>query len=66
MVFIQIIRRVVESLNYIERLDPATQIIIRESYKDAVHVTLWFSVILAACALVSSFLIKEKHLDAKQ
>ncbi|KAF9041549.1 member of the major facilitator superfamily [Panaeolus papilionaceus] len=58
----EIIRKVRESLDYLKELDPARRAIVRSSYNEAIHVTFWFSVGLAACALVSSLFIKEKNL----
>ncbi|PPQ68736.1 hypothetical protein CVT24_007563 [Panaeolus cyanescens] len=58
----EIIRKVRESLDYLNQLDPERRAIVRSSYNEAIHVTFWFSVGLAACALVSSLFIKEKNL----
>ncbi|KAF8960437.1 member of the major facilitator superfamily [Flammula alnicola] len=58
----EIIRKVRESLKYMDELDPYTQSAVRGSYEEAIHVTFWFSVILAACGLLSSVFIKEKPL----
>jgi len=59
----EIIRRVRASLSYIDELDPATRSIIRSSYEEAVHVTLWFTVVLAGCSAFFSLFIKEKTLS---
>lgn len=64
--FFKIIRKVRESLTYIGELDPPTQAIVRSSYEDAIHVTLWFSAIMAVFALLSSVFIKEKPLPNKK
>ncbi|KAF9558590.1 member of the major facilitator superfamily, partial [Agrocybe pediades] len=58
----EIIRNVRESLKYLEKLDPATRAVVVGSYEDAIHNTFWFSVIMAACAFLSSLFIKEKVL----
>ena len=58
----QIVRRVRESLSYVDELDPATRAVVRGSYEDAVHVTLWFAAILAGAAAFFSFFIKETPL----
>ncbi|KAJ6561359.1 member of the major facilitator superfamily [Mycena sp. CBHHK59/15] len=55
-----IIRRVRESLKYIDELDSETAAVVRTSYESAVLVTMWFSTAMAACALVSASFIKEK------
>ncbi|KAF8869045.1 MFS general substrate transporter [Infundibulicybe gibba] len=61
----EIVRRVRESLTYVDQLDPATQAIVRSAYEQAIHVTLWFTVIMAACSVVSAIFIKEKPLVRK-
>jgi hypothetical protein len=58
----QIVRRVRESLRYVDELDSVTRAIVRSSYEDAIHVMLWFMVALAAAAAFFSFFIKEKSL----
>ncbi|PPR05313.1 hypothetical protein CVT26_011572 [Gymnopilus dilepis] len=58
----EIIKNVRESLKYIDKLEPETQIIVRSSYEEAIHVTFLFSIIMAACGLLSSIFIKEKPL----
>ena len=58
----QIVHRVRESLEYVKELDPVTRAIVRSSYEEAVHATLWFAVVLAAAAAFFSFLIKEAPL----
>jgi len=62
----KIIRKVRESLTYIGKLDPPTQAAVRSSYEEAIHVTLWFSAIMAVCGLLSSVFIKEKALANKK
>ena len=47
-------------------LDPPTQAAVRSSYEDAIHVTLWFSSIMAVFGLISSVFIKEKALPNKK
>jgi hypothetical protein len=59
----QIVRRVRESLSYIDKLDPATAVFVRASYGQAIHTTLWFNVACAACAVLASVFIKEKTLS---
>jgi hypothetical protein len=58
----KIVRRVKESLSYINKLDPTTKSIVIRSYEEAVHITLWFSVAVAASAMVISIFIREKPL----
>ncbi|KIJ95956.1 hypothetical protein K443DRAFT_682649 [Laccaria amethystina LaAM-08-1] len=61
----EIIRRVRESLSYLDELDPVTRAMVTTSYDEAIHVTFWFSVIMAACAMISAIFIKEKPIPAK-
>ncbi|KAF8891479.1 member of the major facilitator superfamily [Gymnopilus junonius] len=61
----EIIKNVRENLKYIDKLDPQTQAIVRISYEKAIHVTFLFSIIMAACGLISSVFIKEKPLVRK-
>lgn len=55
-----------ESLEFVKSLDSETRAIVKDSYEDAIHVTLSFSVLMAACGLASSFFIKEKALPARK
>ncbi|KAF8811629.1 MFS general substrate transporter [Phlegmacium glaucopus] len=57
----EIIRKVRESLTYIEKLDPPTQAAVRGS-QEAIHVTFWFSATMALFSLISSRFIKEMAL----
>ncbi|EGN97222.1 hypothetical protein SERLA73DRAFT_57316, partial [Serpula lacrymans var. lacrymans S7.3] len=61
----KLVRRVVESLSYINKLEPKTQAIVRNSYADGVHAAMWLSVVLVAFAVVSSFFLKVKPLEKK-
>ncbi|PSR87343.1 hypothetical protein PHLCEN_2v5160 [Hermanssonia centrifuga] len=58
----QIIQKVRESLTYIGELEPSVQAKVIASYADAVIIVQRYTVVLAVCALVSSFFIKEKAL----
>ncbi|THH04876.1 hypothetical protein EW146_g10056 [Bondarzewia mesenterica] len=58
----EIIRRVRESLKYVDQLEPAIRAIVRSSYEEALQATFWFAVVLAGLAMVSSIFIKEKSL----
>jgi predicted MFS family arabinose efflux permease len=62
----EIVRRVRESLSYIDELDPTTQAIVRVAYEKAAHVTLYFTVGLSVCAVISSVFIKETSLEAER
>lgn len=64
--FTQIIRRVRESLKHIDELDPSTQAVVRSSYEHAIHVSLWFSVTLAAGGALFSLFIREVPLESKK
>ncbi|KAF8157219.1 member of the major facilitator superfamily [Crassisporium funariophilum] len=61
----EIVRKVRESLHYLDELDPLTRAAVRGSYEEAIHVTLWFSVAMAACGFASSLFIKEKPLVSR-
>ncbi|KDQ49637.1 hypothetical protein JAAARDRAFT_200645 [Jaapia argillacea MUCL 33604] len=61
----QIVRRVRESLNYIDELEPNIRSIVRTSYDEALPAAFWFAVVTAGAALVSSWFIAEKALTRK-
>ncbi|KAJ7663659.1 MFS general substrate transporter [Mycena rosella] len=61
----EIVRRVRESLKYIDELDPATAGVVRSAYERAVLVTMWFSTAMAVCALISASFIREKPLTRR-
>ncbi|KZT20120.1 MFS general substrate transporter, partial [Neolentinus lepideus HHB14362 ss-1] len=58
----QVARRVRESLEFINQLDPDVRVVVRQSYRDAFPSAFWFSVAAAAAAFFASFCIKEKSL----
>jgi hypothetical protein len=58
----QLIRKVRESLTYIDKLDPATQKVVRYCFEMALHSAFSFSVIVATLTVISSLFIKEKSL----
>ncbi|KAG2003052.1 membrane transporter [Coprinopsis cinerea AmutBmut pab1-1] len=62
----EIVRRVRESLTYLDELDEATRAIVRGSYEVAIQATFVFATIVAALALVSSMYIKEKPLPSRK
>ncbi|KAJ8518503.1 hypothetical protein ONZ45_g4418 [Pleurotus djamor] len=59
----ELIRRVRESLSYVDTLDPTTQAAVRYSYEQAVHITLIFTTTMGAFAVLSSLFIKETALS---
>ena len=59
----QIIRRVRESLGYMNQLEPAVRAKVVLSYQDGLQAAFWFSAVLCAVTLVTSFFIKEKPLS---
>jgi hypothetical protein len=61
--FVKLIRRVRESLSYINELDLKTASIVRGAYDQAIHTTMWFNIAVAACAALTSIYIKEKPLS---
>ncbi|KAK2467206.1 hypothetical protein APHAL10511_000755 [Amanita phalloides] len=58
----EIVKRVRQSLHYLNQLDPITKGIVIQSYEDAIQVNFLFSVTLAALAAASSLFIKERPL----
>ncbi|KAJ3780548.1 member of the major facilitator superfamily [Lentinula aff. detonsa] len=61
----QIVRRVRESLEYLDELDQTTRTIVLGAYEDAIQRTMWFSFSMGICALVASFFIKEVPLNRR-
>ncbi|KIK70263.1 hypothetical protein GYMLUDRAFT_34759 [Collybiopsis luxurians FD-317 M1] len=61
----EIVRRVRESLDYLDQLDHRTKNIVLGAYEDAIHKTMWFSFSMAVCAAVSSLFIREKSLSGR-
>ncbi|VDB92534.1 unnamed protein product [Peniophora sp. CBMAI 1063] len=61
----EIVRRVRETLAYIDELPADTREIVFASYAGAVETVFTFCTVLAVCAVICSFFIKEKHLDHK-
>ena len=59
---LQIIKRVRESLSYIDELSPEVRALVRSSYQDASQKTLWFAAALSALTVVFACFIKEKPL----
>jgi len=58
----EIIRRVRQSLTHIGELEPTVRVKVIASYEDALHMTMWFTLTLTVCAIISSLFIKEKPL----
>ncbi|KAK2467624.1 hypothetical protein APHAL10511_000479 [Amanita phalloides] len=58
----EIVRRVRQSLSYLNELDPVTKAIVVHSYKNAIQVTFLFMVAMGALAALASLFIKEKAL----
>jgi MFS family permease len=59
----KIVERVRQSLDYINRLDPATREIVRSCYQRATNAAFGLTIVLVSGALISSFYIKEKKLS---
>ncbi|KAJ8090740.1 hypothetical protein PM082_018306 [Marasmius tenuissimus] len=59
----EIVNNVRHSLKYLDTLDPDTRAIVKEGYEYAIHVTLWFSIGLSVCAVLSSLFIKERNIS---
>ncbi|EIW52680.1 MFS general substrate transporter [Trametes versicolor FP-101664 SS1] len=58
----EIVRRVRESLEYLEQLEPAVREKVIRAYEDGLQAAFWFTVALSAITVVVSFFIKEKQL----
>ncbi|KAJ4468864.1 MFS general substrate transporter [Lentinula aciculospora] len=61
----EIVRRVRESLDYLNELDHATRTIVLGAYEVAIQKTMWFSFSMGICALVASFFINEVPLNRR-
>ncbi|KAL0065003.1 hypothetical protein AAF712_007994 [Marasmius tenuissimus] len=59
----EIVRRVRESLQYLDQLDPETRAVVKTSYESSIQVAMWYSVGLAVCTFACSLFIKEKPLS---
>ncbi|KAJ8073999.1 hypothetical protein PM082_012288 [Marasmius tenuissimus] len=59
----EIVRRVRESLQYLDQLDSETRAVVKTSYESSIHATMWYSVGLAVCTFACSLFIKEKPLS---
>ncbi|KAK2467209.1 hypothetical protein APHAL10511_000758 [Amanita phalloides] len=58
----EIVKRVRQSLSYLNQLDPVTKATVVQSYQDAIKVIFLFSAAIATLATISSLFIKEKEL----
>lgn len=58
----KIVRHVRENLNYLNQLDPDTKAVVIRSYEDALQVTFFFTVVMAACSVLFSLFVREKVL----
>ncbi|KAF5390042.1 hypothetical protein D9757_003893 [Collybiopsis confluens] len=61
----EIVKRVRESLDYLNQLDQETRTIVLGSYEDAIHTTMWFCFSMAVCAAAASLFIREKPLSGR-
>ncbi|KAL0577780.1 hypothetical protein V5O48_004208 [Marasmius crinis-equi] len=59
----EVVRKVRESLKYLDQLDSDTRTIVKASYESSIHITMWYSLGLAICAFGCSLFIKEKALS---
>ncbi|KAI1489101.1 MFS general substrate transporter [Biscogniauxia mediterranea] len=57
----EVVRRVSESLSYLERLPAGAREVVRAAYGDACRAALLVSAGLAACAVVAALFIREKR-----
>jgi len=61
----ELIRRIRESLDYVDQLDPETQAHVRTSYEGALFVAFCFALALSFLTVICSIFIKEKPLVRK-
>ncbi|KNZ77606.1 hypothetical protein J132_04973, partial [Termitomyces sp. J132] len=61
----EIILHVRESLDYINKLEPVTRVVVRAAYLEAVQATFTFTVGMASLAFLSSIFIKETALTRR-
>jgi hypothetical protein len=61
----QLVRRVRESLTYVDSLEPATRVVVRAAYERAVSTTFAFTVASSLCALIAAACIREKALPGR-
>jgi len=61
----ELVRRIRESLDYVNTLDPNTQIIVRMSYEKALRQAFVFSIVFSVITVICSFFIKENSLSRK-
>ncbi|KAJ3866325.1 MFS general substrate transporter [Lentinula novae-zelandiae] len=62
---LEIVRRVRESLDYLNELDQSTRTIVLGAYEDAIQKTMWFSFSMGVCAFVASLFINEVPLNRR-
>jgi hypothetical protein len=58
----QLVRRVRQSLTYVDSLDPTTRAIVQSAYQRAVQSTFVLTIVTAACALAVATRVREKPL----
>ena len=58
----QIVKKVRESLEYLEQLEPAVREKVIHAYQDGLQAAFWFTVALSALSVLVSFYVKEKPL----
>ncbi|KAI9733119.1 MAG: hypothetical protein M1834_003666 [Cirrosporium novae-zelandiae] len=56
-------KKVRQSLDYIKKLNPQEKAVVVQSYGDAIRSSYLFVIGISACALISSFFIREKKLS---
>ncbi|KAI0660206.1 MFS general substrate transporter [Cubamyces menziesii] len=58
----EIVKKVRESLEYLEQLEPAVREKVIHAYQDGLQAAFWFTVALSALTVLVSFYVKEKPL----
>ncbi|TBU60299.1 MFS general substrate transporter [Dichomitus squalens] len=59
----EIIKRVRESLGYLDQLEPAVRAKVVHSYRDGLQAAFWYTATLCAVTTVTAFFVKEKPLS---
>jgi len=61
----ELVRRIRESLDYVDQLDPATQVVVRASYEKSLLMAFIFTAVFSFLTVACSVFLKEKPVDRK-
>ncbi|KAF8526658.1 MFS general substrate transporter [Hysterangium stoloniferum] len=62
----EIVRRVRESLQYVDTLDPELRLIVRRSYERGLAAAFWVGLVMALCGFMSIIFIRDKRLSDRR